>query len=254
MPVDPGGRESAATSGTEGGLFAPVPLWARGRKGRRGGRATSDPAMDAGEATPAGLAEPVDPAYETQPADVGVETPARTRRDPPIGGLILAAAALAVIGAAGWFVSRPNERGVPQLTPGAPTASSSVAYAAPRETGAAAPAAPQARPPATSKTPREDAAGRAPPERRSTTPAARSKPSADVTSRVRPAPSASESGANASATVAPTITPPTPGSPSTDPMTVNPAPTARPGPVESPPTVGSPPTRPAPTPDAGTTP
>lgn len=248
MPVEPGGRESAATSGTEGAPFAPVPIWEQGRKGRRGGRPASDPAMDAGEAAPTGLGEPIDPAYETQPADVGLGRPERPHRDPPVGGVVLGAAALAAIAALGWFASRAHERGMPELTPGGPTASR-LAYAAPAEPSATAPPTSEVNPRAPA-TPGAEADRRAPPPRRSTTP----PKDADVTSRVRPAPSATESGANASATAAPTITPPSPGSPSTDPMTVNPAPSARTAPVEGAPSVGSPPTQPAPAPDPGTTP
>jgi len=246
MPVEPGDREGAANPGTDGAPFAPVPLWEQDQKRRRGGRPAGDPAMDAGEAAPAGLGEPADPAYETQPADVGLGTPDRPRRDPPVGGIVLGAAAVAAIAALGWFATRAHEGGVPELTPGGPTASQ-LAFAAPPGSDPSAPASSEVNPPAPA-TP--DAAARAPGARR---PATSSK-EADVTSRVRPAPNAAESGANASATAAPTITPPSPGSPSTDPMTVNPAPSARTTPAERPPSVGAPPAEPTPTPEAGTTP
>jgi hypothetical protein len=204
--------------------------------------------MDAGEAAPTGLGEPIDPAYETQPADVGLGTPDRPRRDPPVGGVILGAAALAAIAALGWFASRTHERGMPELTPGGPTASR-VAYVAPPEPGLTAPATSQVDPRA--PTTGAEAARRTPP---ASQPAKPPKEAADVTSRVRPAPSATGSGANASATAAPTITPPSPGSPSTDPMTVNPAPSTRTAPAEASPSVGSPPAQPAPAPDPGATP
>jgi len=249
MPVEPGGRKSAATRGTDGALFAQVPLWERTRKGRRASRPASDPAMDAGEAAPTGLGEPVDASYETQPADVGVETPKRIRRDPPVGGILLGAAALAVIAAAGWYASRPHERGVPELVPGGPTARpAAYAIAAPPGASPSSPAAPAP----------EKARPAAPDAQRSTTPATPPKEAKRTNPRVRPAPSAADAGANAAATAAPTITPPTPGSPSTDPMTVNPAPTRPAAPAESPPSApGSPatqPTPPAPTPNPEATP
>ncbi|CAN7435730.1 hypothetical protein LJR219_002829 [Phenylobacterium sp. LjRoot219] len=172
MPVQPGGREGAATSGTDGAIFASVPLWEQDRKG--GHRPASDPAMDAGEA--GGLGEPVDAAYETQPADVGLQTGYPPRRAAPAGAIIAGAAALAIIAAVGWYASQPRERGVPELTPGGPDgAPVALAVVAPPETSLPGPA------PATG-----EAAKPAPAARRATPPAQTPAP------RVRPAPSAGE--------------------------------------------------------------
>lgn len=234
MPVQTGGREGAAKPGTEGAMLAQVPLWDRDRQAPRGGRPISDPAMDAGEAGP-GPCEPVDAAYETQPAGVGVATGDAPGPGLRAGVIVAAVAAVAAIAAAGWYASRPP--GVAELTPGGPEASP-VAYvtAAPEDLAA---------PPA--------AAGPAPVDRQAAMPAKPPKDAERPAPRVRPAPSATDAAANASATAAPTITPPTPGSPSTDPMTVNPAPGARSAPAESAPSVGTaaPATPPA---DPGTTP
>lgn len=234
MPVDSGARDGADQPEAGVAMFAPNPLWARDRTPRRG-RSASDPAMDAGEAGP-GLGEPVDAAYETQPATIGVETGAPPRRGTPAGMIVVGAAALAAIAAVSWYASRPHDRGIPELTPGVPAASQVAFTTAPPDAAPPAQAnEPDARPPSVAS----DAGARRP-----TQPAARATP------RVRPAEgrSATDAGVNASAT-----TPPMIASPAADPMTVNPAP-AMPrdlgAPVASPiaPAPATPPNDPAATP------
>lgn len=241
MAVDFSARNGAPMTQNESSMFAPTPLWERdARKRRRGGRSPArrqDPAIDAGEAgagamgaTTAG--EPVDTAYETQPAERGT-----ARGGVAAGAIGAGVVVVAALGAVGWYASRPHDHGVAELTPGGPTASGPVLAIAAPPPAAPAEIAQQNAAPAT---PAPEPAHAAP--RR----AARSltvRSTAEREPRVRPAPadnaSALSSGVNAS-TTAPMINSPPPA-PKVNPMQPTPS-----NPVVNPPNLAAPPTTTAP--------
>jgi len=187
MPTDFNGRESdISENGGDAPLFASQPIWERNRKRRGfGGRKTAapapsdaapeprsfdEPAMTLNDPIDRPMAEPLNrPATVTnttlaadEPMATPIGRPARTTRAKASSGASPAViagglAALLVIGAGGWYLTRPHD-GVPELAPGQPT-TSEVATAPvtpepggvetatntlPQRTAAAKPAAPRA--------------------------------------------------------------------------------------------------------------
>lgn len=138
MPVDAKAPEGATKPETESPMFAPTPLWARDVKKRRAARpvrpaarqAKGDPAIDAGEpGAGAGVlgattaAEPLDMAYETQPAEGALRTMRRHSNGVAVGTVAASAVIVAALGVIGWYASRWHDGGVAELTPGAPATS-----------------------------------------------------------------------------------------------------------------------------------
>ena len=248
MAVDFSARDGARTTQNESSMFAPTPLWERdARKRRRGGRPTArrhDPAIDAGEAgAGAGVmgattaSEPVDTAYETQPADRGA-----ARAGVATGAIAAGVVVVAALGAVGWYASRAHDRGVAELTPGAPaTGAAALATAAPPPTTVAQQSATPTPPQSAASAPPASEPTRAAPPRASRSLTVRS--TAEREPRVRPAPadnaSALSSGVNAS-TTAPMIAAPPPA-PSANPMQPTPS-----NPVVNPPNPAAPPATTAP--------
>ena len=216
-------------------MFAPVPLWERQakahRRGRRAVRAARDPALDPGEpgvgAAAMGAAPLADPADTLESESFRYEPirSERRRSGAPAGLVIAGVAAVAAVGALGWYMNRPSDAGMAELTPGSP-GSGEVALAAPPTSplptaaAGAPPGAPMGVTPEMAKiSPSREpadaatrASGRAAASRGETHDVRRS------TSRVRPAPSRSvqDAGVNASAT-APMINLPSPPSGATGP-------------------------------------
>ena len=232
MPVDFNTPDGATSPQKEGAMFGPVPLWERKAKARRSGRgAARDPGLEAGEpglgAAPMAAAPTADPAYEHEPESFRYEPirAERRRSGAPAGLIVAGVAAVAAISALGWYMNRPSESGMAELTPGAP-GSGEVAIVAPPPASplptSAAGAPPGAPIGVTAQTaeisPTREAADAA---ARRTERAARSG-SADAprrpASRVRPADARSveDAGVDASAT-APMVTPPEPQSGATGP-------------------------------------
>jgi hypothetical protein len=220
-------------------MFAPTPLWDRDARKRRrdnGGmaarRPTSDPAMDAGEpGAGAGVlgattaAEPLDPAYETQTADIERRS---GRGGMAAGAIVAGVVVVAGLGALGWYAGQLHDRGIAELTPGAPATGEIALNSGP--------------PPASSTAP--DAAWAAPSQESTSAPQPTHR-SAAAPPRVRPAPapqsSALSSGVDASAT-APTVdTPP----PSPTERSLQPSPS---NPVVNPPNPAAPPSATTPPP------
>jgi len=222
MPAEFNAPEADETARTDGLMFSSTPLWERGQRRRK--RATPpsrDPAMDAGEPAAATAAEPTDPAYETQAFSYDPIRPAQPRKAMSVGALAAGVAAIAVVGALGWYMNRPAGGGVAELTPGAPESSPITLAAAPpvAPVTSSQPAPPPATPAPNAIPSRaaSDAAAPAP----SRTPQRTARAS---TSRVRPAQAAgaTEAGVDASA-VAPMIEPPAPAAPKLGPTLSMPA-------------------------------
>jgi len=284
-----GARSPETSSETESPMFAPTPVWARTTKKRRGrgdrsdtgatqapAQSWSDPALDAGEAgAGAGVlgattaAEPADADYE-----IG-STSSPERRGVSAAAIVGGLAALAAIGAVGWYASQPHDRGVAQMTPGAPAASESATSETALNTATPPPVSPAATTPApadsttpaatatTTDTHRTVKIAR---PARATAAAHRQTTVAERAAAPRARPtgdySAMDTGVNASATApmvhtpAPAPTPPAAGMntapTASNPATVNPAPAVAPTPdVTAPPavttTAPSTPAAPAPT-------
>lgn len=225
MPTDFNGREpDSSQNGEDAPLFASQPIWERGRKRRGfGGRKTAAPAPAvapeprafAREEPAMTLDRPVDrpmdaaperpidrPATTTnttlaaeEPMATPIGRPMRTTRAKASSGASPAViagglAALLVIGAGGWYLSRPHD-GVPVLAPGQPTSSEVAAAPVTPDTGGVSVA--------TNTLP-----ARAESARAAATPMPRATRQVAQQARVRPAAraaalSAAETGANASA-------------------------------------------------------
>lgn len=221
MPVESSSHEG--TSQTESSMFAPTPIWEQGaRKRRRGGRTAADqprndPAMDAGEpGAGAGVmgattaAEPIDAGYETQPADRELRS---GRGGMAAGAIAAGVVVVAGLGALGWYAGQRHDRGMAQLTPGAPATSEFALNSAPPPANPmSANPMPAGAAPETgleSVTPPTDARPVAP---HRTTRSETTNSAANRTPRVRPAPapdtSALSSGVDASTTAPSVNTPP----------------------------------------------
>lgn len=239
---DTGRQTNNSVTDSEGLMFAPTPAWERGRKRRGlmgGGKRASSASLAPAHADEAmavaapstvspeprsfAAEEPMTldrPLSTSQPgmyadmqrrpmtddlpsedtgmvAPIGRTSAGRTtvkRSGPPVAALAAGVVALGALGAAGWYASQ-DRSGVPELTPGSEELAAGPAAATPMAPPAAAlPAAPAQTAPAT-------------PARAAAEPV-RSEAStrmASSTPRARPAaraPSAAETGVNASATTA----------------------------------------------------
>jgi hypothetical protein len=221
--------DGAPASGDEAAAFAPALRRVRALLERRAPPAAArrDPAMDAGEAgAGAGVlgattaSEPVDAAYETQPAG---HVLAHAR----VPGAVVAVLALAVAGllaGLGWVASRPPS-GVPELTPGVPAGGAATKPVKP-------PPVQKVRPAAPARTPRAPAPA-----------APRVRPETDY--------SAMDTGAKATA-AAPMIAPPTAAPPPAPPASAEPERPAATAPTSATAEPGAPP--PGAAPPATTTP
>jgi hypothetical protein len=214
-------------SNTEAPMFAGVPSWERGKTrrtfGSRGSRVAAEPRSFASEAAPIPT-RPVTLSEDARaygarmdtvdPTDTGFASGAtfadRTTRKGNGAAPIMVAAGIILVGglaAAGWYATQPHSAGVAELTPGsaATTTTTEVASTAP------APGEQQV----AQNTVQTTVPAAAAPVRSTTTTtttAHLAKPTAShaTTTRVAPARSAVDVGANASAIAAPVRATPAP--------------------------------------------
>ena len=165
MPTQFTAQDGATRPLNDGVAFAPTPVWERGNKRRGSGPrpASRDPAIDSGEPAAWAAPEPADAAYESQPFSYqAIRADDRSGGGRRAGLIVAGVAALAIVGAVGWYVNRPQQGGVAELTPGVPVATPMALAAAPpapaQPSMASAPTPAPVAPPAATAAPASEAA------------------------------------------------------------------------------------------------